>query len=103
MGAVTVLVSNSVPRCRQEVAKLLPWTQRAVCTSLAPFLPPQNVCVAVGAVLQHLRSCSLGNEGTQPSLFHLCSLQLCDVLYTRCEKSDASVSCVAGKELAFSR
>lgn len=98
-----MLVSNSVPGCWQEVAKLLPWTQRAVRTSPAPSFPPQNVCVAIRAVLLHLHSCSLGNERTQPGLFRLCSLQLCGVLYVRCEKNDASVSFVSRKELAFSR
>lgn len=61
---------------RQEVAVLLSWTQSGANSSPPLSLPssPEYLC-GPWAVLLHPHCCSLGNGGTQPSLFLLCGIQ----------------------------
>lgn len=76
MGAVSVVISNSAPGLQpgSSCAAVLD-TEGSYFLPLASSLLPQSICVALGAMLLHLHSCSLGNEGTQPSLFLLCGIQ----------------------------
>lgn len=71
-----MVISNSAPGLQpgSSSAAVLD-TEGSYFLPLASSLLPQSMCVILGAMLLHLHSCSLGNEGTQPNLFLFYGIQ----------------------------